>query len=297
MLVVTGTATYAALGLLLSQVSSLGDAHVPAAAALGWTALMAALGLGAGVASGADLLADVVRLVPAAVRRMGVVAATAGSVCAMVAGLATAAAIVTRWSTVVGLSGQLSPGPWESLGVLVTSLAYLPNLVVWALAYVSGPGFAVGGGAVVDPFSVSGSLLPAMPVLGAVPADAAPLAPLLLLLPAVAGAVGVLVLRRRSSGLSLRDEVVAAVGGAALVGLGMLVLSALASGSLGSARLADLGPDAPRAAAALAALVAGGAVLAVLTAHLVGLARLPRLAHLLPTIWVRDDEVIELRER
>ena len=51
----------------------------------------------------------------------------------------------------------------------VAELAYLPNLVVWALAWLTGAGFAVGAGTHFAPDDVVGGALPAVPMLGALP--------------------------------------------------------------------------------------------------------------------------------
>ena len=51
----------------------------------------------------------------------------------------------------------------------VAELAYVPNLVVWALAWLTGAGFAVGAGTQFAPDGVVGGALPAVPMLGALP--------------------------------------------------------------------------------------------------------------------------------
>jgi hypothetical protein len=245
-------------------------------AALGWTVLVAGVGLSAGVLDGAGLTPVLVARLPAVVRRAGLVAATAGAALAVVVGVVAAAAVVARWSTETALSHQAAPGTGDALGLFLVSLAYLPNLLVWTLSYVAGPGFAVGGGVSVDAFSASGALLPGVPVLGAVPPDAPAAAPLLLLLPVLCGILASVVLRRRGH-LELRDEVVALLGGAALVGLATAVLCALSRGSLGAGRLAVLGPPPWAAGLAVLGLVAAGAVLWSL------------LVRITPTVWVRAE--------
>src|SRR5690606_14477786 len=48
-------------------------------------------------------------------------------------------------------------------------LALVPNLVLWAMAWLAGPGFAVGAGTVFSPDQVVSGPLPAVPLLGALP--------------------------------------------------------------------------------------------------------------------------------
>lgn len=280
LLVVAATATYAALGFLVAQVSAIGGAGVPDLAALGWTALVGAVGLGWGAASGAGLLEPLVDRVPDLGRRAALVGGVCGAALALVAGLVSVVAVVAGWSTVTGLTRQVAPSALEATELLLLTLAYLPNLLVWALAYVAGAGFAAGGGASVDPFSASGALLPGVPLLGAIPVDAPAAAPLLLLLPVVVGGLGVLALRRRGP-LTLGQEASAVLLGALGVGLVVVVAAALAGGALGSARLAQLGPPPLLAGAAVAALLAAGGLLVALVARLSW--------SFLPTIWVHED--------
>ena len=180
---VAATATYAAIALGVAQVSSIAGAGVPDLAALGWAALVAVVGLGWGAASGAGLLAPLGDRLPAAVRRAALVAGVSGAALVVAAGAVSVVALVARWSTVTGLGRQVAPGALEAVELLLVSIVYLPNLLLWALSYLAGPGFAAGGGATIDPFSASGALLPGIPLLGAIPVDAPPAAPLLLLLP------------------------------------------------------------------------------------------------------------------
>jgi hypothetical protein len=276
LLVVAGTATYAGIAVLLAEVSSLGGATVPALQSFGWATLVAAVGLTLGVLDAAELLGPQLDRLPSQVRAAGPVARAIGAVLAGCALLLVVVALALHWSTVASMSHQLAPGAGDATGLVLAQLAFLPNLVVWALAYLVGPGFAVGGGASVDPFSATGALLPGVPVLGAVPLDAPAAAPFLLLLPVVAGMVGAVVMRRRGT-WSLRDEVVVVLTGAALVGAATVLLCALSGGSFGGGRLSELGPPALLTGLAATGLTAAGALLWTLAAHV------------RPLVWAHDD--------
>lgn len=280
LLVVAATATYAGIALGIAQVSSIGGAGVPDLAALGWSALVAAIGLGWGVASGAGLLAPLVDRVPPTARRAALVAGVAGGALVVASGVVAVVALVARWSTVTGLERQVAPGALEAVELLLVSIAYLPNLLLWTLSYLAGPGFAAGGGTTVDPFSAAGALLPGIPVLGAIPVDAPALAPLLLLLPVAAGVLGALALRRRGPA-GLGAECGQVLLGALAVGAVAALACAFAGGALGSARLAQLGPHAWQTGLALAGLVAAGGLLVALVA---------RVPLRLPTIWVHEGD-------
>lgn len=276
LLVVGGAATYALVGMLVAQASSLAGAEVPPVTAAVACGLVALLGLGAGALAGGPLGAALLGRLPTWARDSLVAAGAAAGALAVAVGVVAAIAVVLRWSSITSLTHQLAPGGGDALGVLLLSLAYLPNLLVWVLAYVAGPGFAIGGGTGVDPFSQSGGLLPVVPLLGAVPEQAPAAGPLLLLLPVAAGAVAALVLRHRRS-LPLREEAIGLVGGAVLVALGAALLAALAGGALGDGRLEQLGPPALATGLALGGLVAAGALLVSLGSHV------------LPTIWVHGE--------
>ena len=276
LIVVAGTATYATVAFLVAQGSSLGGATVSPMSALVWSVLVGAVGLTAGVIDGAGLVPSLLERAPELLRASALVAAGSGAALAVAVGTLAGVALAARWSTVVAMSHQLAPSAGDAAGVLLVSLAYLPNLLVWTLSYVVGPGFGVGGGATVDPFYAAGGLLPGVPVLGAVPTDAPAAGPLLLLLPVAAGIVGSMVLRRRMH-LGLMREVAAVLGGAALLGVATALLAALSHGSLGDGRLVGLGPAPLVTGAAAFGLVAAGAVLWTLVVRIT------------PTIWVTGE--------
>lgn len=275
-LIGAGAAAYAVLGVLVASVGSLAGATASPVTAALLCAVTAAAGLGTGVLVGSPLGAELRDLLPAPARDgLLAAAALAGALTCAVA-LVAAVAVLLRWSTVVPLTHQLAPGPGDALGVLLLSLAYLPNLLVWVLAYVAGPGFGLGADAGVGPFAQSGALLPGVPLLGAVPEQAPAAAPLLLLVVVACGAVAAVVLRHRRH-LGLGDEVVALVVGSVVVGVGSGLLAALSGGALGGGRLVGLGPAPLATGLAVAGLSLAGALLVSLGTHL------------LPTLWVAED--------
>lgn len=184
---------------------------------------------------------------------------------AALAGTATAIA----YQDAVRLYHDYQVGAGGGAGILLVGLLYSPNLVVWGASYLVGPGFAVGVGTEVTVFDVSLGPLPAVPVLAGLPTGPAPtLVGLLLAVPVLAGmAVGVLAERRHPGvpwGHLLGGAAVAGVvAGTALAGL-----SFAASGSLGGARLAHVGPTWWLVGLVTSGLVAGGSVVAAAAARL-----------------------------
>lgn len=199
---------------------------------------------------------------PAAVRR-----GARGGALAVAALVAFAALVTTGWV----LAGRAVAGDvvlaldLDTLdGVLlaVGQLALAPNLVAWALAWVAGPGFAVGAGTSFAPDAVVGGPLPALPLLGALPTPAmvAPWVPVVLV--GAGLAVGWLLHRwAREAGAWTRiGEVVLATvtagGGAALV-------TVLAGGAAGPDRMAQVGGDPVAVGTQVALLVGAGLALTV----------------------------------
>ncbi|WP_232822010.1 cell division protein PerM, partial [Desertihabitans aurantiacus] len=152
--------------------------------------------------------------------------------------------VVQHLEQVRALSGGAAPQPVSAVVLVLAQLAYLPNLVLWAMSYLLGAGFTVATDSVVSPMVTELGLLPGIPVLGALPAEGVGswTSCLWLLAGVAAGAVTAVVLLR---GLRpLRFDAACLVGGlaAALTGLVLTVAGAASRGSLGSGRLTGLGP-------------------------------------------------------
>lgn len=126
-------------------------------------------------------------------------------------------------------------------------LIYLPNLILACASWALGAGITLGDGSLVTLGSTDLGLLPALPVLGALPEPGpAPWPALLWLLVGVAaGAVaGVVVALARPRA---RFDETAVVGGLAgtVAGLLVAVACALGAGGLGTDRMAALGARSP----------------------------------------------------
>lgn len=188
-----------------------------------------------------------------------------------VLGLLAVAAVVLGVAVVLGENriAALETGlQLDSGGVVVWSLvvlAYLPNLLAWALAWALGAGFTVGTGSLVSLWTTQLGMLPAIPVFGALP-PAGVADPWLLAWLSVGvlagGLAGVVAVRGGRTGP------LGAIVAAAAAGLGAAaayLLSTVASrGGLGDLRLVGLGPRP------LEALLIGAPLL-LLSAVLAGL--------------------------
>lgn len=149
---------------------------------------------------------------------------------------------------------------------LLLGLALAPNVAVWGVAYGLGPGFALGVGSVVAPFGVTGDpRLPPFPLLVVPPMETAHAgAPWTWALTAVVPAAGALVTSwcaarvavpvrgQRTTATGWWGTAVTTLLAAGGAGAGLGLLAALAGGPLGTAALAELGPDPWRTALAAA---------------------------------------------
>src|SRR5699024_8628803 len=111
--------------------------------------------------------------------------------------LTVAIALVQGVVTVLELHENLAPGRLGTVVLLLGQLAYLPTLVVWALAWLAGPGFAVGAGTAFAPAEVVTGPLPAIPLLGVLPEPGGPALGWVVLLPMLTGAAAGLWLHQR----------------------------------------------------------------------------------------------------
>jgi len=159
------------------------------------------------------------------------------------AGLALACALVFGYVGVVTLSEGLQLDGLGLFVVFLVSLALLPVLLVWAVAWLSGAGFAIGAGTSVTPFDTLLGPLPAFPLFGAIPHDwgwAGGIAPALVVL--IGACVGVYAGGRSAlRHSSLAASVVVPVSAAVLCGLAFVLCATAASGSLGPGRLDTVG--------------------------------------------------------
>lgn len=175
---------------------------------------------------------------------------TAGALLACGAA-ATGAAIAVRGPAVADTLGLYGSESWI---VALLSLLYLPNCAVWAAAYITGPGFAVGAGTAVQASMVELGPLPAFPVFAAVPGGPLPsYATILIGLPLMLAAVFGVILTYRSPDLRVPRVTTAGIVAAGTAAAVLGALAYLSGGAAGANLMADLGPD-PLAVAGIAAV-------------------------------------------
>ncbi|MEJ3743806.1 DUF6350 family protein [Actinomycetes bacterium KLBMP 9797] len=195
--------------------------------------------------------------------RTGVV----GAVLVLAAGAGAAGlAVALHGGGASDVIGAYGTGVAGQAGITLVSLAYAPNVAVWAAAYLLGPGFALGTDTLVRTTEVSVGAVPAVPVFAGVPGG--PIGgygAALLAIPVVAGAVAGWLLTRRTMRTDRAARWPALLGAATLAGpVAGLVLGGAAlvsSGPFGDGRLAQIGPVAWHVAVAGTVVVALGAMI------------------------------------
>jgi hypothetical protein len=184
--------------------------------------------------------------------------------------------VAARWSTVSGLHAAVNAGLVGGGVLTAAQLLVLPNLAVFALAWLAGPGFQIADGSTVTLAGAHPGLMPMIPVLGALPSDGAWSGWLILLLsvPVLAGGViGWLACRSLARLSSWRTKLATALAAVVTSAAGLTVLAALGSGAVGVDRLSAVGTRSLVFGAALLGLLVAGAALSVLSAQLLLRAR------------------------
>jgi hypothetical protein len=196
----------------------------------------------------------------AAVAVVGVTAASALGVAIMVALRAGEVVALFEAARVDVLGGTV---------ITLGHLAYLPTLIVWAAAWIAGPGFAVGTGTAVSPAGTQLGVVPGIPVFGLLPENSSMWMLIVVLLPIAAGAFAGWAVRSRlvweGTPLALAPRAIIALGIGVLTAAVAAIAATLASGSIGPGRLADAGPAVLPFSLVLGAEVLLGAAILLLS--------------------------------
>lgn len=237
--------SYAGCGVLLALISRSGAGGADLAGAAIGTGIVALVAAGGGVLYGSGVVARGWRRLPIELRAAAL--GGCGGLLALLGGAALllAGTLIAEFDRVAGLARALQPGSLGGVLLMVISLVYVPNAVIFAMAFCVGPGFAVGVGTVVSPTGVHLGPLPALPLLGALPgATPGPWVMAVLAVPFVAGVfAGVLAVRAYPPGAHDLAAVRGAVAGV-VAGIGAGLVTLLAGGPAGPGRLTEVGASA-----------------------------------------------------
>jgi hypothetical protein len=218
------------------------------------------------------------RATVAAILRGG--ASSAAAIVA-VASVVVAVLVVSSYAQIIELYEGLQAGALGGFALTLAQIAILPNLVLWAVSWLVGPGFAIGTGSAVSPISTTLGPIPAVPVLGALPTFDSAFAFVGILIPVLAGFLAGALLGSKRARANVLGSTISIVR-TLIIGLGMGVfagallglLTWASAGSAGPGRLATVGPD-PMQVALWSALEIGVAA----TLGLLAATRLPSAVH------------------
>lgn len=182
--------------------------------------------------------------------------------------------ILAGWSQIVATYQELHAGAVGDTAVTLLQLGFLPNLVIYAIAWSTGAGFSFGAGTSVGLTSSDVGTLPMLPILGAVPESVGTFGLVGLLVPLGAGAIaGWWFLREGEDHLdewvalkvpfrplsALISAVVLGMMTGIMTSFGALWLGWISYGSLGIGRFTEVGAE-PLTFAAHTALTVGAGV-------------------------------------
>ena len=269
-----GVGVYCAFALIIALAASTGGLGYLVLTILG-AGVVSGLGLGAGILADPKApklhvtFARVLDRIPGIVKlsmRAGLLA------CAWL--IIGAVVLVIAWifmgrTASVDVINALSLSWLDGIILALAQALFAANLVIWALAWIAGPGFSVGTGSQFAPTEVVEGPLPAMPILGALPNEQMVnsltlFAPVLVI---VCGVLAAIFVRRRSGPLSWQWVGGSLVTITATSGAIVAILVVLSSGSIGPGRMSEVGAAAAPVAGAVMVEVLFGAAIVLAGFH------------------------------
>lgn len=259
------TATYAVLAVAVALLARTDGVRPEPVTAFAGAAAIAVLASGSAAVRATGRAVVLWHRLPALVRLALPAAAAAAGALVTGGAVLVGTALTLNHARAESLVAALGAGPGGLLLLLLGSLALVPNAVVWGLAFLAGPGFAVGTGTSVTLAGTQLGAVPAVPLLAALPQDSGDSGGsgagwFAIIVPVLAGLVAALLVRRCET----RPRPRAAENGpgwragwstcwsadlrvSGLVGFGVAVatgvLTVLAQGSAGPGRMAEVGPS------------------------------------------------------
>jgi len=242
-----GTLGYAATTAILAYGLGTATAHASAPSAISGSVMVAACGMAwanglRGLTTKESRLHHLppwAKALPRAATTTAAALLGAATLCALIWAIAGAPRFAATFS-------DLSPDPVGAVALLGTCLAFAPNLVAWAVAYLSGVGFAFGDQHLTTPLHAELAPLPDFPLLALLPTT--PPRPILALLIAVpvliGGLIGWWLVRRSTHERHWWTMAALALSTSLLASAALTGFVALSSGSIGQGQLAHVGARA-----------------------------------------------------
>jgi hypothetical protein len=161
------------------------------------------------------------------------------------------------WIQVVALYESLHVSILGGVMLTLAQLALLPNLIIYSMSWIAGPGFSIGIGSSVTALGTQLGPVPALPMFVAIPTSGLDRGILFVLIPVLVAFVGTILVRRFTDEMRweyatrFSAALAFAITAATISALVGFALALIASGSFGPGRLAEVGINAPILALAL----------------------------------------------
>lgn len=195
--------------------------------------------------------------------------------------LLSTVSLVLHFGEVKSVATLMAPSALDGFFMMLLGIAYLPTAAIWAMAYIIGPGIALGSTATISAELTNPGRLPAFPMLAALPSEEFAYADKLVFV-LIAIGIGMFFLLPREHwrpeshefGYGVTSafrpkELVSLAISMGVIFLSLMIVSIAAGGPLGLEQLSYVGPN-PILVAGRAAFVIGVSAYAALI--------LPRLA-------------------
>ena len=203
------------------------------------------LAVGCGMWRSSPVASVALRRIPVSIR-----AATRGGAVAVASTVAWSCgllvvALVASFENVARFAATLAPTVYDGVVLFVVGLAYVPTLIMWSLAYLTGAGLAVGPEVLLSPFVASGSIDP-IPALPALAVFSEPMDSTYSWMPGLvvlSGVLAGLTIARRAVTEPALTRASAAVAATVFATVGIYCLLLASTGSLGVGNWASVGPD------------------------------------------------------
>ncbi len=243
---------------------------------------IAAVGGGLGLLHASDQLRTAISVVPTSVRDL--VASSVAGLCTvvLVSGVLTTVALGIGFPDAAEMYRVLDAG-WAGVPVLVLlTVAFVPNLILWTASFTVGLGFPLGAEGLVSPQGVEYGALPVFPPLAALPPQGDPgiWAFVALAAPLLGGYAVAAVMYRRQPEMPVEQLAWRAAASGALGGGALGLACWLSAGSVGSEALGALGPVGWRVGLVAGLELAVVAAVVAWELHRRGAAGRPRLIDL-----------------
>ncbi len=192
------------------------------------------------------------RTLPAVARGIAATALRGGTAAAAaivaVSAVAVFVLILSNYATVIGLYETVQSGLTGGIVLTLLELALIPNLVVWAAAWLVGPGIAVGVGTSVSPVGTALGSVPGLPILGVLPHGTLAFGFFGLLVPVLIGFLAAAVTRQRQARTdtappTVPQQLVTGLATGIVAGILLGLLAWWSGGAMGPGRLVEVGPD------------------------------------------------------